>query len=155
MGVVGKKCRLDRRLAAECCQKTGGRFWLGAKSSPNDFRQANPLTSKPRGETDYQDTRHTLTYHTVLVSTLVVSRAEKSPRTHYPGHLQSISSISTPSPRPTPRFRNGQGPVFLSVPPVAHISRAISGIAAMVLGFAISHRRSMMFCRTSPILAAY
>ena len=128
---MGKKCRLDRRFAAECCQKTGGRFWLGAKSSPNDFRQANPLTSKPRGETDYQDTRHTLTYHTVLVSTLAVSRAENPPR----GTTPAISSISTRSPHAAPGFRTAK--VQFSCRPrrlyIARVRALVPPTAAIVL----------------------
>ena len=64
---------------------------LGAKSSPNIWRQANPLAAKPRGETTSK-TQDTRSYHYCTVSTLLVSRTGKQQGLHYPG-------ISTRSPR--------------------------------------------------------
>ena len=61
-------------------------------------RQANPLTAKPRGETDHQDTPSPTIQ--LLVSTLAVSRAEKSPWSPLPRsspeYLQHLHALSAP-----------------------------------------------------------
>jgi hypothetical protein len=154
---VGKSCRLDRRLVAECCPEAGKLVVDFGLAESQGQRQANPLTARSlvaRHSTKTQDTPSPCC--TVLGSTLVVSRAE-NPTT--PAILQHLHALSAPYSR---FFRTVKVQFFLSAPPVVHFSREISreisrdssGTVAMVSDLPISHRRILVFCHASLILVA-